>query len=164
MGSVPFTPQGWTGRLADACMTPVMYLLQGQTAEVPQRTHIWNNKKFQDGALAWLDSEMMCTVAADLCAQKRGNLPRFHMPILGGWKNFVVLAPLVHESEWFVGWKSDDVSGLSLIPLFNQVRVLRGPEETNFFGVNRQGRQIPLVYRGEGVIGQKHLFASVPLL
>jgi hypothetical protein len=140
-----------------------MYLVQGHCNEVPQETHFWNNRKIPETELEWLDPQLMVRVAADPQARKRTLLPFFHMPILGGWKNFTVVSTRHSIGEWFIGWKTDDVCGLSLIPVRNAVRVLKGPGETFFFGVDPKGMQVPVQIIGEGVLGQTHAFQSVPL-
>ncbi len=87
------------------------------------------------------------------------------MPILGGWGSLVVLTPHDPETrEWFVGWVTHDAIGISRIPLTGQVRLLRGPNEVTFFGVDPEGQQIDIDIVGYGNIGRAGRYAKVPLL
>lgn len=105
-------------------------------------------------------------VEEDAAAVKRwwAFLPIFHIPVLGGWKHFVVLEPKVPQDKWFVGWIAGDTIGISQIELSHRVRLLKGPSGVFFFGVNEHGDQISLQKAGEGVVRTKHNFTKVPLL
>lgn len=160
-------PQGTLGWLADMLMLPIMYLLQGTFKEVPQRTHRWNNHKLDEYEMSRLDFSKMLSFQGVPSARKRwlGLLPLFHMPIFGGWKKFVVLAPVNCNTSWYVGWvPSDDRVGVSIVPQTGWVRVTLGPDPVRFFGLSKNGLQIELVSLGEGHIGQAGIHAKVPLL
>jgi len=57
--------QGVVGLIADYLMLPVMYLLQGNFTESPQRTHRWNNSHLKIDDLSSLDADMVESVPAD---------------------------------------------------------------------------------------------------
>lgn len=166
------TPQGPLGRLADALMTPIMYLLSGTFYEAPQRTHVWNNQKLSpEQVTSWLIRNLAVSVGSNPRASKPkvlGILPYLHMPILGGWRDYVVLECLLSEEDypWHVGWFVDGgVAGVSLVPLRGRfVRLLVGPAPTTFFALMPDGEQVKLVQAGEGVIGHHGQFRDVPLL
>lgn len=171
---ISFRPQGWLGKLLDGCMRPVMYWLQGNYSELPQRTHRWNNLKFRHGELDQLDATAMVHAEQILKATERwqgGVIPRFHLARFGGWTNYFVVQPVTPCNPWFVGWRTSDVQGLSIIPLTGPVRVLRGPGQTEWFGLDRTGRQIAITKLGHGMIGQGGInlhgepteYGSIPL-
>lgn len=146
-------------------MVPVMYLLQGTFREVPQRTHVWNNVRWQAN---WYHQPWFLTFDGDPeAAPPRvfGFIPRFHMRIFGGWKKFVVLEPVQPIVDWHVGWSCPvNGDGLSLITISRRVRVTIGPGAVRFFGLDQAGKQIELRCVGEGRIGAAGEFAKVPLL
>jgi len=147
-------------------MLPLMYLLQGNVRELPQRTHRWNNLKVSLATLSFLEAKLMASCEADAVALPRwlGFLPVFHLPIVGGWKQFVVIRPVSKQSVWFVGWVAGDTAGISQIPLRSSVRLLKGPGPAQFFGLDGQGSQIALQVCGDGVIGKAGSYRHIPLL
>ena len=158
--------QGVVGKMADIFMLPIMYLLQGNIREVPQRTHRWNNQHMNNNSVRDLQSEMIVFADGQPTAHRRwlGPIPLFHMPIFGGWKKFIVIEPTQEIEEWFVGWVAFDALGLSKIPLTGPVRLGVGPRQAEFFGLAADGVQIPLRIVGEGVIGKAGHFSHIPLL
>lgn len=151
-------------------MLPIMYLTQCTLREVPQRTHRWNNQKFVPNNS--LDKEAKVRVKGDTKALRTrwlGFVPLFHIPIFGGWREYVVLEPLEDTVRWHVGWSIPTdarMNGywISNIPQRGAVRMLRGPQSTCFFGITRRGRQIPLRIIGYGRIGAGGPYAKLPLL
>jgi len=158
--------QGLVGLIADYLMMPVMYILQGNFKEIPQRTHRWNNVHLRVDDIISLEADKIETIAADTTSSSWwvGPIPHFHMPIFGGWKKFVVIQPKESQKEWFVGWVLGDFMGLSKIPLKRNVRLCLGPLPLQFFGVDSDGRQIDIDIVGYGAIGKAGEFARVPLL
>lgn len=164
---VDIRPQGLLGFFADMAMFPLMYLLQGNFRQLPQRTHFWNNQKFQKEDLLWLDESKMVKVPGDILSKAAwtwGLFPRFHVPIFGGWDQYVVLYPAVaFTPPWYVGWISGDACGVSQVPITNEVRVLRGTTACRFFAVAKDGRQIKIRASDYGEIGDGR-WGFVPLL
>lgn len=164
-----FVPQNAFNYLADVVMVPVMYLFQGNFSEIPQRTHVWNNAKF-------VGAQYVHTVSDEHTVYDRGNseekpkgIIRFHLPIVGGWKKFLVLCPILTEmSPWHIGWHNwdsgGDFAGISLVPVLGSVRVLQGDKPIRFFGILPKGKQVPIGFKGFGSIGQAGVFAKLPLL
>lgn len=157
-------PQGRISRLADAMMVPVMYILSGTIRESPQRTHRWNNIKLAKKYVDWMDRNKMVHYNGVERATSRTilRLPIFHIPILGGWQNYVVFQPLGYEDKWHVGWITEDVSGVSQIPNHGPARALLGPGNVSFFGVTPEGTQIPLQKLSYGTIGEKRPYSNKP--
>lgn len=159
-------------RFLDWCMVPIMYLVQGNFREVPQRTHVWNNVSWNAD---WYHQPWFVACKGD--NQASGyigwmfgvvsllRLPLFHMPIAGGWKKFVVLEPVEPIVDWHIGWNCGvHGSGLSLITIERRVRMLVGPKDVKFFGLGKDGKQVELRLVGEGRVGVAGEFANVPLL
>lgn len=166
MAKIQIEKQGVLGRIADWFMVPVMYVLQGNFQERPQQTHRWNNQQLHNYDVRYLEARDIIIVPGDCGANERwwGILPRFHMPILGGWDKFVVLQPQEPIAEWYVGWVAFDTLGVSKIPLDGPVRLGIGPRQAHFFGIDAGGKQIPLKVVGEGRIGQAGQYKDIPLL
>ncbi len=129
-------------------MVPIMYFFQGNLAEVPQRTHVWNNQKFQDWRYPMDDTvTYLCPGDDQAILRGRGLVAwfRFHAPILGGWRRFHVLEPIDDVGSWHVGWHNWDrggnFAGVSLIPLRGPVRVLMGPGPIRFLGSSLMNRK-----------------------
>ncbi len=159
--------------MLDAALVPFMKFIQG-CGEEPQRTHRWNNKKFRTAEeRAVLNRSIMLSVPGDPTAFDRRRYCSwwswvlvliFHIPILGGWREYVVLAPEDHHvGEWMPGWWAGNAVGVSRLRIRGPVRLLRGPSETLFFGVDAHGCQIRLREIGRGRIGQGGPFAHLPL-
>lgn len=158
---------GWLRQLADTLMIPLMHCLSG-TMEKPQQTHFWNNIKLKKQNVEHLDPENMvrCQGVTDSTSRKILGIPIFHIPILGGWRDYVVLELNEEgcDSGWHVGWITDDVIGVSRIKLANQVRFLLGPGDVTFFGVTTSGKQISIRQSGDGRIGDGGSFGKIPLV
>ena len=160
-------PQGFIGRIADWLLLPVMYLLQGTVWEKPQRTHVWNNTKFKQSALrSQLSDESLLVHPGEPGANAPFwfGIPRFHMPLFGGWRKFIVLeTPSL--GAWHVGWvTTHGFVGVSRVPINGPVRVLIGPGESIFFAIKEDGTVYRIRKVGEGLIGEAGEFSHVPLL
>lgn len=93
------------------------------------------------------------------------RIPIFHIPIFGGWRDYVVLKPHPLNQDWHVGWISGDVTGVTRITLHGPVRMLLGQEGTSFFGVSADsGEQIELRRGVFGKIGSGGRYVKLPLL
>ena len=160
-------PLGVIGRVADWFMKFIMYTTQGTLWETPQRTHFWNNDKYEREILRLIPKPMDLGFAGDpdACAPWwLGFIPRFHIPILGGWRKFVVLQAATDE-DWFIGWFHESgMVGISNVPLCGAVRMTIGSKNVRFFALTRSGEQVSLIKIGEGKIGEAGEFRHVPLL
>ncbi len=164
MAMIKIKRQGVLGKVADGLMLPIMYLLQGNIRELPQRTHRWNNDHLKNLEVADLESEKIIFSDRVEAARSRwlGPIPLFHMPIFGGWKKFGVIKPVHKVEEWYIGWVAFDVLGVSQIPLSGPVRIGLGPRQAEYFGIDKDGYQIEIEAVGEGYIGNAGKFAKVP--
>jgi len=148
-------------------MTPVMYLLSGTLRESPQRTHFWNNTKLAPDEVAPLHRDMMVQSGGvgGESSRRVSRLPLFHMPVFGGWKNYIVLEPQDARQPWHVGWIAEDVAGVSRLSFTGPVRVLEGPGAVQFFGVSSDEQsQVAIRKLAQGRIGDGGPFAHMPLL
>ncbi len=158
-------PLGRAARIGDALMTPLMYLAAGTRHEAPQETHFWNLQKLTDEQADGLDRDMTVPVPGLWPQPKRilwGILS--HIPILGGWRNYVVLMPKRYVREWYLGWVArDGAQDISRIPLYGPVRSLHAPADAFFFGLDADGDQISIKQTGAGRIGEGGKHARTPL-
>lgn len=143
--------------LADSFMRPVMYGLGGFRPDSIQETHPWH---VQDIDPALIDPELSVTVTGSPLETMKAHYGfLFHMPIIGGWKQYTLFEAA--EQRFHIGWASRVRNKLAQaaihrLPLFDgHVRMLNGPEgsETEFFAVNPDGEQIELAATGSGVLG-----------
>lgn len=156
-------PIGFWATLGDILMFPIMWLFVG-LREAPQRTHVWNNRRFSPEETSLLDQTHMVMCREDNQAQERGKI-QAHLPTwMGGWRNYVVVTPKDFSGTWYIGWMAGDkFAGISLIPLTGSVRVLIGPDPVGFFALDANGVQIPIRKVGEGQIGVRSRFSWMPL-
>lgn len=165
--SIRFKPEGVAGRIADSLMWPIMKILSGDLREVPQRTHFWNNKKLtkseSSSVRAVTGRGYFVNVPADLQSCSRGRI-NFHVPVLGGRKNYVVLTLPCSWEPWHLGWLTPDICGISLIPIVGEVRALQGPDKVTFFAIRPDGFLLPVIQWGCGRIGDGSEYRHVPLL
>lgn len=166
MKKLHIPPLGWLARFADWLMTPIMYLLSGTLKESPQRTHAWNNMRLskRDASIINLDRCVWCDRTPSASPRFFLGLPLFHMPVFGGWKEYVVLEPWGNHGAWHIGWITETSIGVSRLTLHGPVRMLLGSTEGAFFGISAEGKQIPLTKVGVGTIGSGYLRTDIPLL
>jgi len=164
-------------KFLDYIMLPVMYLVSGTFRESPQRTHFWNNLKLGQGRFRKFfrrsaDNQRLVLVDGVGTVGKRwwGIIPIFHIPILGGWRNYVVLKPSNSRVGdcWYLGWYTvDGYLGISKIPLKSHeaARALRGGKPTHFFALDSEFEIVPLGIVGYGRIGDGNKeYRHLPLL
>ncbi len=155
---------GFWARLADIMMVPIMYVLSGTPRETPQRTHRWNNTKLKPADITWLSPTGM--VRCSGIGTRRGyESVVFHLPIFGGWRNYVVLRPREPKGGWYVGWKVNGKAGISRVRIDGAVRMLVGPDPVEFFGIDaRTGTQRFIHDVAKGRIGNGGPYAKLLLL
>lgn len=163
-------PESWIGRVASWCLSPVMRCLSGALGESPQVTHFWNNRVLTQDEFAMLEDTLFTSeVADDTAVVRRSRFDvRFHLPVAGGWTKYVVVRPRtgqIIDGHWFIGWDTGISGGVSLVPIRGpRVRVLLSSTKTAFFGLDRNGTQIPVEIAGYGAIGDgAKPFGRLPL-
>jgi hypothetical protein len=159
--------QGILSKVGDLIMLPIMYFVQGNVYEVPQKTHMWNYQTLRAPEIQEINPAYCVELDKDPSAirQFTGLIPFFHMPIFGGWKNFVVLEPLdTVNTYWNVGWTLGNLVQVSRIQITQKVRLLTPPLPVQFFGIDSNGTQIQIQTVGHGKVGEAREYAKVPLL
>lgn len=152
-----FPPLPLYRRLADWLMTPLMYVALGNWHERPQETHAWNYITLDPKEHFWIDGAPKVCVSGVKTARP-ARFGSHHLTWLGGWKRFVVLRPpfqQIHDGEkWYIGWRSGDFCGVSMIPLWGPVRMLIGPGDVEFFALNKCHKPVGLLNIGNGSLGR----------
>lgn len=161
--SKPIVPVSAYAKIANRILDPLMILLNGSSIDSPQQTHIWNNASIDPD---FLQSEMMVHEEGRIKKVPRWFLflPIFHIPILGGWREYIVIKPIISESAWHCGWMVDNICGFSRIQLEGPVRLLIADKKSSYFGLKPDGTQIPVSVVGYGKIGITSVFSRLPLL
>ncbi len=161
-------PLNLYGDVADLLMLPMMHVLMlvmvgHWKVESPQQTHRWNNVKFRRSDVQ-VPPEYRLMIRGAPQSARAPSLWR-HVPVTG-WKEYVVLAPKeVDVDTWHVGWMDKTQVGLSRIPIKGAVRMLRGPDNVEFFGVDLEsGIGLPLFVVGYGRLGDRSPYSDLPLL
>lgn len=164
MPSFNIRPLSRLEQTANAAMYPLMRMLMevnGTPDEHPQLTHFWDNKKIRNEADE-VSSIGSVKVPGDSDAWPLPGFAR-HLPIIG-WQRYVVLQPKSISVPWHLGWKTASVVGYSRIEIHGPARALIGPKETEFFGLDEFGRQIPIRIAGFGKLGRDPENFQIPLL
>lgn len=163
--AVKLVPEGKIARTCDTLMRPFMYVVSGTCWEAPQGTHAWNWHKITHAEAGALSTAMMVTSPGrhGECGRHHRLISRYHMPVFGGWRRYIVLEPVTHSRPWYVGWITTDQAGVSRIPIAERVRVLEGPEPTRWFGLDDCGSQVVIWECGKGKIGEGGPFVRIPL-
>ena len=161
-------PLNFWEKLADLILLPIMYLIawcSGGFSESPQRTHRWNNSRISRNNVNILLSTFSKSVPEAMEVTRWWHRILFHIPVLGGWRCYVVVSPENPEKGWYPGWYTKGGNtGHSRILCFTPVRLLRGPKGTHFIGFDRFGNQIKVKKVGRGKIGNPCRHSSKTLL
>lgn len=161
-------------RVFDHLMSPLMRLISLAPFESPQESHAWHAQKLDDANIRSLDEQKCVKVRGDdPSIIKTGEGALFHIPLIGGWKNYIVLQTESGGSAWHVGWIVRDSethevirAELHKLPLCNpRVRMLIGPPErtTTFFAVNEDGAQLRTEEVGRGKMGDGSVYKHIRL-
>lgn len=143
-------------------MIPVMWVIGGFRRDAMQETHHWHIADIS--AQPWFDPKEAVAVhgtETNVVKKRYGFI--FHMPIIGGWKEYVALQPKKPVASYRIGWTghSDRPERVSIhkLPIRGDqvVRMLSGPagSQQYFFALDEKGDQIPLTNIGKGALGDK---------
>ena len=122
----------------------------------------WNRKKLAMKHVTDLEYFDMAFFDGDDTVDP--NTYPFLRCLSGSWKNYEVLEP-IEEVLWHVGWVSGKHAAVSKITLTGAVKVLIGPGDVYFFGIDAQSKtQIPIVNTGSGNRLHEGEHAHIPLL
>ncbi len=157
-------PLSVKGRALNVLVYPLALLVSGAPLETPKRTHPLNRVALEQGDLFSLSPKWMIHCVGDANALKSDGLRR-HMPLFGGWTLFVVMKPTNCNKKWRCGWKSGRDVGLSQVLIEGPVRMMIGPGDVDFFGIEADSEvQVRLEQIGTGRIGQKGPHSRILLL
>jgi hypothetical protein len=144
------------GKVADLCLWPIMRLATGSLREAPQETHAWNLIRLTDEEIGSIDRTKVFVCEADRSVPAYRKI-FFHLPVLGGWRRFIVLKPRGPSRRYRMGWilgTPRALAQMSRLDLQGPVRLLIWPADTVFFAFDQEtGEQIPLHEVGRGTIG-----------
>jgi hypothetical protein len=149
--------------ILDGFLHPFMIILNGFNGDSTQRTHPWHGKNIDRYKVN--ETNSIRVEGRDPSKVKDIWCGLFHMPIVGGWKSYVILKPKNKIDLWYIGWKTEKYCQVNRIPLKNLVKMLNGVKgsETFFFGMNKDEALIELEIVDFGENGDKK-YKDVPLL
>lgn len=159
-------PPGPITRLACLLMRPFMCIVSGAFREEPKSgigpLNYERLFRYESGAL---DPDMMV-----FCKGTKNRVDsgiRCHMPIFGGWRNYVILDRAdSDDGAWYVGFRHPDDLLTEVCRERNTLptRMLVGPRDVAFFGIdNGTRRQIPIRLIDMGRIGDGGAYSKSPL-
>ena len=158
--------------LADYLMTPIMYVLGGFKADSIQHTHPWHMQAV-NSPLINLDLATPPAKGDDNSRFSKSDSFLFHVPILGGWKEYSIYeCSTQNNGPFYIGFmqkNADDSVEKSFIiktPIYgDRVRMLNGSPiyTTIFFAVDKNGKQLPIKKVGKGTLGRE-ADTKIPLL
>lgn len=160
-------PLRWWEKGLDLLLLPFMYLIawiSGGFKESPQRTHKWNNARLSPEGLDEYLMTIVQGVPKQMVKRTWWDNILFHIPFLGGWRHYAVIAPENPEKGWHPGWHTPHGTGFSRLLCHEPVRLLVGSEPIYFMGFDSQGNQISVEKVGDGKIGVVGPHSNKPLL
>lgn len=147
-------------RAIDYLLTPAMWVINGFKTPLME-THPWHPQNIHCDLIP--DDIGKKTIGQDPSRFSFDTLGLIHMPIFGGWKNYLVLEAEDFDQFWRVGWKVsylDPEKGrfcqIHKLKIYGpRIKVLAGNDETEGigFGLNDGHKLIPLKIVEEGVLG-----------
>jgi hypothetical protein len=161
--------------IADQIMWPLMFVLGGLKRDSVQETHFWHNQSIDRSEI---NSLLSVVVSGDderaiVKTNRIFPFPMFHVPIFGGWRNYVVLQVQSDISYWHVGWiHRTCTSGSRLLETVQRLRIIEPRVKvltqpigfvTEYFAIGPLGEQLPLAVVDHGVLGDMK-YPSIRLL
>jgi len=152
----------WT-RLCDKLYLPIMFLVGGFKADSIQETHPWHIQKLNHQLI---DAEKASPIfrGNDKSVFKKHAIFLFHMPILGGWRDYSIYEIDENAPTPFnVGWieispeHPNPSVFVNKLPIYERkIRLLDGSSlyQMAVFAVSKDGRQIPVTRVGGGKLGE----------
>jgi hypothetical protein len=150
-------------KILDTLLYPIMFAFNGFNKTDVQKTHPWHIKSFNKSLLSSKNTTLI--KGKDTSKVKDVWFGLFHMPIFGGWKNYVVLEPINYKGVWFLGWSTQKHTQLNKIPISGAIKALEGPKgnTTYFFAIDKNKNFIELKVVARGKIGDEQ-YKNLPLL
>jgi hypothetical protein len=165
VGKVPFV---W--RIIDYFMVPLMWVAGGFKSDSMQETHMWHFQKFACALVP--DGKGVEIPGTETSWMQERHLILVHIPLIGGWKEYVVLEASGYKKYWNIGWKvkyydkkKKEKCEIQKLRIYDsRARVLAGQNDSKkiFFALNEKGEAINLKKVGVGRLGD-YRFTDVRL-
>lgn len=153
--------------ILDIFFIPIMFVLGGFKKDSLQWSHRWNIQKHVDPKL--FDERISLNIPGSIESKYYAGLEylRFHMPLFGGWQDYVIIKPEDESiKDWQICWKGNyhhKSFQKSQFKLTTPVKMLKGPNDTDFYAFDSTGKQIALIKTDEGRLGDGR-YSDLPLL
>lgn len=152
-------------RILDHLLWPFMWILAKGKVERPQESHRWHFQDIECDILEKImDPHLIVSIEGDDPSRFDINsLGLFHLPLFGGWKNYIILEANNFSRYWHVGWRIYRGGTKNLVRCQIQklrissscIKLLKGVpgKRAEFFGVDDSGKQVSVRVVGEGKLG-----------
>lgn len=149
-------------QILDAVLYPMMWIGANFGQDSIQHTHPWHTRKLTDLEVEYINPELNLYIeGSEQVNTLNKRNPLFHLPLLGGWKNYVVIEnPLYNEEliiPWHIGWIYNNQAEIHKLPIQSaHIKMLTGPmgHTTTFFAIS-DGIQIPIASKDTGKLFDK---------
>ncbi|MBI2621100.1 MAG: hypothetical protein HYW63_00445 [Candidatus Levybacteria bacterium] len=147
-------------RVFDYLLFPLMWILCGFKLELPQETHRWHMRNYP--SIKVPKNKIVKITGDDPSRHSVKGFPFYHIPLLGGWKKYIILEAKNYRKFWNVGWivefKDRDeviyqIQGARIYSPF--IKLLKGISDSDktFFAVGDDGNFADIKQIDEGVLG-----------
>lgn len=149
-------------RVLDYLLFPLMWILCGCKFELPQETHRWHMRNYHHIDVP--KNKSVRIEGDDKSKRSVKGFPFYHIPLFGGWKNYVILEVEDFGSFWNLGWivefkdhsKSDryQVQASRIYGRF--IKVLKGINDSDkiFFAIKKDGSFANIKLIDHGRLGE----------
>lgn len=148
-------------RFLDLLLFPLMWILSGFKLELPQETHPWHMQEIDEMQIP--KDKLIEFIGNDNSKFSNKDKPFFHVPVLGGWRDYIVLEAENYGKYWRIGWilkyhnsnqKTDSqIQKLKIKSPY--IKLLSGIDDSKkyFFAVSENGNFADLKIVGSGTLG-----------
>lgn len=148
-------------RFLDYLLFPFMWIICGFNFELPQETHRWHMMNFPNIDVP--KNKSVVIKGDDNSKYSAKGFPFFHMPIFGGWKNYVILEAKDFGKFWNVGWvvrfndhsRQDRYQVQASRIYGSNIKLLKGINDSDkiFFAIGKNGGFADIKLIDEGRLG-----------
>lgn len=151
----------------DIIFVPIMFVAGGLKRDSIIWTHRWNLQKHVNPDLFEKTPELRIEGHKDSKLYHGLRYLQFHIPVLGGWKNYYIIKPKNNDiKNWKIAWKNcvgHRSFQMSKFKFNGPVKMLYGPYPVILYGFDKDDNQIELEKIHEGKLGDGK-FRNVPLI
>ena len=147
-------------RILDYLMMPLMWVLCGFGLELPQETHRWHMRNYP---IIKVPKDKLVKIQGDDPSKYAAKgFPFYHIPLLGGWKNYIILEAKNYGRYWNIGWivefKNQDraVYQIQGSRIYDpRIKLLKGINDSDksFFAIGETGDFVDIKLVDQGIIG-----------